>query len=758
MLLLEVALQGVRGLPPLVRLQLKPGLNVITTSDAQARSAVIDGVYHTLHADAAGREILSTLQGAPPSRTSITLQGRDNKTYRLVRDLVSGGVRLMKHVEAERFDNVTQDPAEAARFLRAQLQLPSEVVYERLFLVSPDSLALRGAEARSRRRSPLYPPRSQISPSAPGMAQPSGFEAGGMNSLMRPPSPAWAFDDQASPMGPVLNAGFAGPGGPATPNQGAQPMLPPSALRSMPPPAVTPESRIADLAAKRAEHDRLRHLLEARKNSRAGHQELDQLIKRREALKPIVIRRSELEAQMEELTARAEAQGDIAAMPADMDERLKDFDTAKERRELDLKRLGEERNEAHRAIEMEPPALWKDRYFQAGLGMAVASVSLAIAFERPGLALMNILGTLVAGAAALHHVNELERHNKLGARIGLLKDREVKIEKQFEMETVVARKLMQQYGVTNIQELLGRLEEVKAVRLELDQTSRELLAMDSDPNVVAAVRDLARVERRIEELEAHMMSLETGDHSGTTEDLVHRVEGLANELRQAGIDPGVIRSAVRRAPVTSAELVDEEEDEDGYGSGYGGGGGRPAKPSSGRSAAPYYSASPSSGGGFGGGMPTGYSSGGKSQLDATICLLDSFAELFHFPVEQLGPRLSERLSQYLIALTDGYYNMGTFGVSGEIGVVGPGSNEDEIAFHQVPEDRILAVEAALRFTLLEQASRKASVPVLIDDPMVMFAERHRKVFLKTLRYLSQVTQVIVLTSKDDVTEGHRVGW
>jgi len=72
------------------------------------------------------------------------------------------------------------------------------------------------------------------------------------------------------------------------------------------------------------------------------------------------------------------------------------------------------------------------------------------------------------------------------------------------------------------------------------------------------------------------------------------------------------------------------------------------------------------------------------------------------------------------------------------------------AFLEVPERWSLAVEAALRCALIEQLSRSYPVPVLIDDPFTRFDAAQRSVLTKMLRYLGQVSQVLVLTAAGDV--------
>src|SRR5688572_18369904 len=151
MILVELALQGAKGFPPLVRMGLKPGINIFRCPDPTLRSAVVDATYHTLFPDPSRGSATAHLVGAAQTRIALTFFGRDKITYRILRDASNGATKLYKFDPAQnQYQLFTAVAQEVAQYLRVQQRLPDEVGYERLFLFSRETLPSKGAQARSR--------------------------------------------------------------------------------------------------------------------------------------------------------------------------------------------------------------------------------------------------------------------------------------------------------------------------------------------------------------------------------------------------------------------------------------------------------------------------------------------------------------------------------------------------------------------------------------------------------------------------------
>src|SRR5438105_739698 len=153
MILLELALQGIRGFPPLTRITLRPGMNVGKTADAHQRRAILDAIYHVLYPDPARAGATPKLAdpASKEARFALTFFGRDRVTYRVVREAANGSVSLHKFdPEQNKYTALTRTASEASQYLRVQQNLPDEVGYERLFVFSPEAMPSHGLKAKTR--------------------------------------------------------------------------------------------------------------------------------------------------------------------------------------------------------------------------------------------------------------------------------------------------------------------------------------------------------------------------------------------------------------------------------------------------------------------------------------------------------------------------------------------------------------------------------------------------------------------------------
>lgn len=773
MLIVELALQGLRGLAPLLQFSLLPGVNVARCSDALMRRTIVDAIFHTLHPDAGGSDVVSGLAapGQGPSRTALTLQARDGNGFRVMREMTAGTARILRYSkETQQFKNLSQDAAEVAQYLRVQLGMPSESNYERLFVLSPDSMASLLDKARSRRGGPLF-----AAPSA----------RGGVQAQLRPPSATFGFEDYGAGAGGMgaggMVPGLAAFGGP--PGRAGSVLNPGNALvRSGLDLAAPPAEEFVDVETKRSEYKRLRKLLEATRNAQGMHQELDRLSQRRGQIESGVEHVRQLSRHVEELRPQAERFAELRALPPGIGDRLRGFNAATEKHAAEMARLSDDKKEAERArSEAAPLALTRDRYFLAGVGAMALFILLAIVLGRPGLALFNVLGALMAAAAAVHYVAGLELMGRQETRLQVAAEREQKVVKQFELETNVTRKLMTQLGVDDTAELLERIQEAEAINGELSAAEAELASYEADAGHRADLEELGKIRARMEEIEAALGGLESSANAGMgAQEIIRKIEALGREIQAAGgstgdLGPGLTTPSARAASAAGIRIVtgdlaprpvpglrpEEDDDGPGYGSGYGSPGSGGSKPSGGGQSAAgeglwaiggYGGGFPpgGGGGGYGGGYGStgGYAAEGLP-IDPTPQLSEALSEVLVRPFEALQGPLGERLLQYLKILLGPTFERVSYGPRGEVRLVRSGA-VDPVAFFQLEGAERLMVDAALRLTWLEQAAAKARVPVLIDDPFVGFDPPKRKIFRQTLSYIGKAAQVLVLSPEGDL--------
>ena len=116
MLLIELATQAVKGFSPSSRMVLRPGYNVVVPPPAVA-PAVVPLLSALLYNDGRGTDaMLGTSQGT--ARAGLTVQGRDGRTYRLIRAL--GGAGALHRFEPDNtWALVSQDPVQINQILES---------------------------------------------------------------------------------------------------------------------------------------------------------------------------------------------------------------------------------------------------------------------------------------------------------------------------------------------------------------------------------------------------------------------------------------------------------------------------------------------------------------------------------------------------------------------------------------------------------------------------------------------------------------
>ncbi len=770
MLIVEIVVSGLKGLPASLRVAPLSGVNVFPAVSPERRRRFLDALFHTLHADAAGRERLAWLvdPAQPSSRLAIAVRAKDGQIYRLLRDFGTGGAQLhRKQGEGSDWTALSSDVAEVAQFARVQLRLPPFAAYERLYVLAPDKLVGKGAGAESRSGGPLWPqPALGRGGSvgggglSGGLGGNLGYGAAGGPQLRMPSAlgPAASFGQPEYSVALDPSPAFV-----TSDLSAASPLIPRATSFARAPSALFQQAAEApratyDVEAARREHARLSRHVELLRRSRQMRVELDQLSQRRERLRAAVVEVQAAFDVLDQARADAEQFKHLEGLPPGIADRIRDMDGAASRREKELARIEEEREEAERARERaQPKPLPQDPVFVGGLLVWLLAIVIAALVGSAPVALLNIVGAALAAVAALSHLAALERGARLGVRLAAIDEKAARYDKQYELETGVARKLLQQLDA-DPNELLQQLEAAAEASAARAAAEHRAAALESDPARRREIAELASVEARIDELEGQLLSVE-GSEAGSAngEELERRLAQLTRELAERGPAVAPTSSAglggrddvsqrVRaRAPGDDDErLVSGDQGaldvlwapgafEDGEAreaSGLGGGG--PIGPGAG-----------------------GYGGEGPPPTDGTAALGAALSDVVHRPIEILGPALLPRLSQYLRAFTGGAYVGAEVGVTGEIRVKPEGA--DGTAPVSVVEPlHARAVEAAIHLAWLEAAVSRVAVPVLVDDPFVGVPAPVRKLIGKALGYVGERAQVIVLTPEDDL-QGHVLG-
>lgn len=764
MLLVDIALQNARSFPSKVRMALKPGLNVARLESEAQRALVVDCVYFPLFPDPSRSSATehAVADPASPARAALSIYGRDKRAYRLLRDLGSGATRLYRFdPEPKKYVLLTEVTTEAAQYVRVQQQLPDEVSFERLFLITPDNRPSLGSRARSRSGTPIVAESPWGTGSFPSMSQVTGSGTGDMFS--------------APPRGGSMGGWVPGPGTPpfGMPGPGSGTFgssmnmtnaLVQSELEGGP---VEPETmRREDL--QRELHGLEQHISAARSVDEA-QRELDALQRRRADL----VQRAEIlvraRAQAAELEEELAQQGDeIREVSPKLRERLETYDEARARYHADLARLEEDRAAAGLATEtMDLVALDKDPYFIGGLAVALVALVAAFALDMGWIALFNLVGAAVAAGAAFRYVGELEERQRLEARGKQAEERRARIEKQYELETSMIRRSMEKLGIEDHRELARRLDAHLDLRQRAQEAQEAVQRAEADRAIVGAATELEAVNARIAELEPRVLG--SAGSLESIEQMERRVRVLRRELAALGAEGAP--SPRGRVPVIEGTadvspprtLHDDDDSDDGYDSGYAPAGRDSGDGSGSASGGPALLAAGgvgpggipggSHGSGYGGGFGGGGADAGGLPPDRSRELMQAGADLVQMDVEDLARAFKGRLVQYLMALSDHRLSDCDFGPRGELSV--QGKDGQERPYVQLGGEGLDLVDLGLRLALVEAIASKTRIPLIVDDPGRDFPPRRRKLFVQMLQHLSRRTQVVVLTDRDDI-DGHPV--
>lgn len=147
MILLELALQGVKGFPQSAKVALRPGYNVLLGATDKTPLARL--LELLLFAGDEGQPSVELIASAgQPSRAGLTLLGKDGVTYRLVGDFASGGRALLKlDAATQKFTTLSERGSEVGQFLRGALGLPSRKMFTEMFSTTVASLPSRAGKS-----------------------------------------------------------------------------------------------------------------------------------------------------------------------------------------------------------------------------------------------------------------------------------------------------------------------------------------------------------------------------------------------------------------------------------------------------------------------------------------------------------------------------------------------------------------------------------------------------------------------------------
>ena len=168
MILLDLALQGIRDLSGSAQTSFKGGYNGITCGKTNP-STLVEGLKETLYAGPYDpqKQVLAA-PGAEKTVGVATAMANDRAVFRVVRDLVRGGVQLSQYnAEAKQFVQASNEVGEINQLLRGRVGLLSKEAFESVFCLKRSSLPSNVGKAPE----PVAPaiPSGQAAPNVEGL-------------------------------------------------------------------------------------------------------------------------------------------------------------------------------------------------------------------------------------------------------------------------------------------------------------------------------------------------------------------------------------------------------------------------------------------------------------------------------------------------------------------------------------------------------------------------------------------------------------
>lgn len=138
MVIVELAVQGVRGCSSSTRVPIKPG-HVLLKPPSVTVPPLCGVVTALCFADGRGGDAALLAPGVKSGKAGLMILGKDQVTYRILREL--GGSGALHRVSAGgQLELVSEDVTEIGQFLRSQVGVPPRTAFEQLFCFTATQL------------------------------------------------------------------------------------------------------------------------------------------------------------------------------------------------------------------------------------------------------------------------------------------------------------------------------------------------------------------------------------------------------------------------------------------------------------------------------------------------------------------------------------------------------------------------------------------------------------------------------------------
>ncbi len=690
----ELVLQGVRNFSQTHRFSLGSGFTALAGGPGVGKTTIVELLLHLLFPDTT--ELATQAFRSASSevcRAALTIDDGRGQVYRLVKDLVRGSTALTRFdAGAQQFAPISSSPAEILQYLSSTLHLPHGDVFEGIYVVRDGDLP-SGAGAAPEGGA-LDTEQTLGVGLPPGAMRASGGSSGKAGARRLPPSSHFQMDDTGG--GPSF-PGYQGfdDGGEVLPDDSEE-------IRSQ------IEILERDIANIRAVDD-LQFELDGLQS------EMFALDRKSKGVR-------EAQGRIEDLQESLEQFGNLDELPDDFEARVRSYEQDKAHLDRDLVRVKEDRERwEKKAAQSVPLPLRQNRNFLLGLGGGIVALTAGVAgffMSEPlrWIALADILFFGIALVAAIRHIDQTMGVERSRARLAMIDERQQKLERQFELESAVVRRTMQQVNAESPARVLEMYSKRNKIKEALQEAQQTLAEQKAQAGLTEAESRRSELNTKIDEIEGRLAGM-SGMMMSVT-DMERRLELLHDKL--AWIDSGGQGGQDGTAP--------------------------PSGPG------PYDLGVGAPPGALGGGDGASVESAGTNTAGPDVCqrLVKLAEDLFLVGAEKLNATLAPRAGQFLAALSSQAYSQLSLDDRAEVRVYEAASGLPVTVASLPPEARDL-VYLALEFGIIEVFSKQQPIPVFLDDPFKRQPPEKHDLIGRILAGIGRTTQVVLLTSQSELS-------
>ncbi len=687
---IELVLQGVRNFDKTHRFPLGEGVTAYIGGSGSGKSSWVDVLLYVLFPDST--ELTTTAFKSGNSdicRVALTLDS-GKEVYRLVKDLLRGTSALMKFNASKKdFSPISSSPSEILQYLSSTLHLPQQDVYSSLYVLRkqqlPSVVMANPVDTASHMADEL------------GVGAPPGALVDG---AVGTGFPGYQGHTGAGPGFPGYQGDLGNDGGSGFPGyQGYSDQGFDDGADVLPDDPKEIQSQIEilerDLASARMVDD-LQFKLDG---LQSGLFELEQKVKGV----------SQAQEKVDQLTDALKGMSNLANLPGDFEGRIRSYRANLERHKRDMNRLDEERDRWEKKAEQSfPVPLLHNRNFKLGLIGGVLALGAGVAgfFIDESLrwvALLDILFFGVALVSSFRHIDDIMGAERNKARLDALDQRRQSMERQFELESSIVIKTMEQVGVDSPEKVIEMYNKRNKLDELLQQAQQEL-------NKQKAVAGLSDVEQRKAQVQSEIDSIE---------EQLAGMSGLMMSPSEMERKLGALRDKLEwkksggAGQKTSGPTMDA-----GYDLGVG--------------------APPTALVGEHGVLP-------DVSSEVFAGLIEKAKDLFLVDTVKLNESISERAGQLLSAISARQMGSVTFDEKSRV-MVFDGKSGSVVPVHDLSPEDMDKVYIALRFAVVEVFSKTIATPMLLDDPFGNFSPNMFEILGRVMAGLGRKTQLVMMAS------------